>query len=58
LKSLGLAEIYLEDGAPVTALQLIREALDFPALRSADVLKTHCFRGADFQDTSKSGLRC
>ena len=25
---LGLAEIYLEDGAPVTALQLIREALE------------------------------
>ena len=27
LDTLGLAEIYLEDGAPITALQLIREAM-------------------------------
>lgn len=26
-KRLGLAEIYLEDGAPITALHLIREAM-------------------------------
>jgi hypothetical protein len=28
VKNLGLAEIYLEDGAPVTALQLVREAME------------------------------
>jgi hypothetical protein len=28
VETLGLAEIYLRDGAPVTALQLVREAME------------------------------
>jgi hypothetical protein len=40
IKTLGLAEIYLEDGAPITALQLIREALEMadPSLAESEDL--------------------
>jgi len=34
LKSLGLAEIYLEDGAPVTRSNSSAKPWNFPALRS------------------------
>jgi hypothetical protein len=40
VKNLGLAEIYLQDGAPVTALQLVREALQIadPSLAESEDL--------------------
>lgn len=28
VETLGLAEVYLQDGAPITALQLVREAME------------------------------
>jgi hypothetical protein len=39
-KSLGLAEIYLDDGATITALQLVREALEIanPSLADSEDL--------------------
>jgi hypothetical protein len=40
VNALGLAEIYLEDGATITALQLVREALEIanPSLADSEDL--------------------
>jgi hypothetical protein len=48
---LGLAEVYLQDGAPITALQLVREAMEIadPSLPdSEDVgdVSDHILRAA------------
>jgi hypothetical protein len=40
VNTLGLAEIYLIDGAPITALQLVREAMEIanPSLAESEDL--------------------
>jgi hypothetical protein len=40
VETLGLAEIYLNDGAPITALQLVREAMEIanPSLAESEDL--------------------
>jgi hypothetical protein len=52
VETLGLAEIYLQDGAPITALQLVREAMEIaaPSLPEGEDLgdvSTHILRAAD-----------
>jgi hypothetical protein len=36
VETLGLAEIYLQDGAPITALQLVREAMELADMSLPD----------------------
>ena len=40
VETLGLAEVYLQDGAPVTALQLVRQAMEIadPSLAEGEDL--------------------
>ena len=52
VETLGLAEIYIQDGAPITALQLVREAMEIadPSLAEGEDLgdvSDHILRAAD-----------
>jgi hypothetical protein len=52
VNTLGLAEIYLQDGAPVTALQLVRQAMEIadPSLPEGEDLgdvSEHILRSAE-----------
>lgn len=51
VETLGLAEVYLQDGAPITALQLVREAMEIadPSLPEGEDLgdvSDHILRAA------------
>jgi hypothetical protein len=52
VETLGLAEVYLQDGAPITALQLVRQAMEIADLSLAEGedlgdVSDHIMRAAD-----------